>query len=294
MIKKESVKDIRMYGPILDALREVGGEANGAEIARRVADRVLGGTLEREEELKSGGSKAENEVAWAKNDLREFGLIDGTRRGIWALTPEGWATHVADINQARALLDQVRILRRKKLAAAKLEATIEETEHSDVIATDEAVFEGKLSLIDTIRALPPKGFERLCQRILRESGFAEVTVTGKSSDGGIDGNGVLQINELVSFRVLFQCKRYQGSVGSGEIRDFRGAMSGRTDKGIFLTTGSFSAEAQKEAIRDGVPPIELVDQYKLVSLMERLELGVKPRLVFDVDDDFFEPFRQQS
>ena len=191
-------------------------------------------------------------------------------------------------------MDQVRILRRKKLAAAKLEATIEETEHSDVIATDEAVFEGKLSLIDTIRALPPKGFERLCQRILRESGFAEVTVTGKSSDGGIDGNGVLQINELVSFRVLFQCKRYQGSVGSGEIRDFRGAMSGRTDKGIFLTTGSFSAEAQKEAIRDGVPPIELVDQYKLVSLMERLELGVKPRLVFDVDDDFFEPFRQQS
>lgn len=149
-------------------------------------------------------------------------------------------------------------------------------------------------MIDTIRTLPPTGFERLCQRILRESGFADVTVTGKSGDGGIDGHGVLQINELVSFRVLFQCKRYQGSVGSGEIRNFRGAMSGRTDKGIFITTGSFTSEAQKEAVRDGVPPIELVDEYKLVSLMERLKLGVKPRTVYDVDEDFFAPFRGEK
>lgn len=146
-------------------------------------------------------------------------------------------------------------------------------------------------MIEVIRALPPAGFERLCQRLLREAGFAEVEVTGRSGDGGIDGNGVLQVNELVSFRVLFQCKRYQGSVGSGEIRNFRGAMSGRTDKGIILTTGTFTAEAQREAVRDGVPPIELVDATKLVALMERLRLGVRPRTVYDVDETFFEPFR---
>ena len=282
-----------MYGPILDALREVGGEAPGREIARIVADRVLGGTPERDEELKDGGSKAENEVAWARNDLRELGLIDGSSpRGIWLLSKDGWSTHIANIDEARVYWKKVLAIRKQARLDAKAIVASEEVDHAAVVATDDVDLDAKPSLIETIRALPPKGFERLCQRILRESGFAEVTVTGKSGDGGIDGNGVLQINELVSFRVLFQCKRYQGSVGSSEIRDFRGAMSGRTDKGIFLTTGSFSAEAQKEAIRDGVPPIELVDQYKLVSLLERLELGVKPRIVFDVDDEFFEPFRR--
>lgn len=147
------------------------------------------------------------------------------------------------------------------------------------------------SLIDILRTLPPAGFERLCQRILRAAGFAEVEVTGRSGDGGIDGHGVLQVNELVSFRVLFQCKRYQGSVGSPEIRNFRGAMTGRTDKGIFLTTGFFSPDARREALRDGVPPIELVDADALVSLMERLGLGVRPRTVYDVDRDFFLPFQ---
>jgi restriction system protein len=150
------------------------------------------------------------------------------------------------------------------------------------------------TLIDTIKELPPRGFERLCQRILRELGFAEVVVTGRSGDGGIDGHGVLQVNELVSFRVLFQCKRYQGSVGSGEIRNFRGAMSGRTDLGIFLTTGSFTADAQREAIRDGVPTIELVDRDRLVSLMEGKGIGVKPRTVYDVDLEFFEVFRDDA
>ena len=102
--------------------------------------------------------------------------------------------------------------------------------------------------------------------------------------------GVLQVNELVSFRVLFQCKRYQGTVGSGALRDFRGAMGGRTDKGIIITTGSFSREAQAEASRDGVPPIELVDSDRLIELMQRLQIGVKPRTVYDVDHAFFRRF----
>lgn len=281
-----------MYGPLLDALREAGGEAQGRVIARLVADRVLGGTPERDEELKSGGNMAENEVAWARSDLREIGLFDGSIRGVWKLTEEGWKTHVANLDEARKLRDKAREIRKERFKLAKLEAAEVDLEEK-APSEDEEPGTGS-SLIDTIRTLPPTGFERLCQRILRESGFADVTVTGKSGDGGIDGHGVLQINELVSFRVLFQCKRYQGSVGSGEIRNFRGAMSGRTDKGIFITTGSFTSEAQKEAVRDGVPPIELVDEYKLVSLMERLKLGVKPRTVYDVDEDFFAPFRGEK
>jgi restriction system protein len=127
---------------------------------------------------------------------------------------------------------------------------------------------------------------------LRESGFQQVVVTGRSGDGGIDGVGVLQVNPFVSFNVLYQCKRYQGSVAPSQIRDFRGSMMGRADKGIILTTGTFTLEAKKEARRDGVPPIELVDGETLIQLFERLELGLIPRTTYDIDDKFFEDFRK--
>jgi restriction system protein len=140
-------------------------------------------------------------------------------------------------------------------------------------------------------ALPPDGFERLCQRLLRESGFQEVTVTGRSGDGGIDGIGILQINPFVSFKALFQSKRYSGSVSSPQVRDFRGAMMGRADKGIIITIGTFTADAKREAVRDGVPPIELVDGEMLLNMFEQLELGLKSRITYDIDPVFFSDFK---
>ena len=145
-------------------------------------------------------------------------------------------------------------------------------------------------MLSVLQSLSPNGFERICQRLLRESGFKKVVVTGKSGDGGIDGEGILEINPLMSFKVLFQAKRYQGSVGSPVIRDFRGAMQGRADKGIIISTGRFTQDAIKEAIRDGVPPIELVDGEALVDLFEKNELGLKPRIVYEIDNEFFDDF----
>ncbi|MCD8489255.1 MAG: restriction endonuclease [Desertifilum sp.] len=130
----------------------------------------------------------------------------------------------------------------------------------------------------------------MCQRLLRESGFQQVEVTGRTGDGGIDGKGILQINLLISIPVLFQCKRYNGSVGASQIRDFRGATMGRADKGIFITTGTFTVEARREAVRDGVPPIELVDGNKLIEMFENLELGLIPKTVYEIDSSFFEAF----
>jgi len=138
--------------------------------------------------------------------------------------------------------------------------------------------------------LPPEGFERLSQRILREAGFTQVVVTGQSGDGGIDGFGTLQVNPLVSFKVLFQCKRYAKSVPPSQVRDFRGAMAGRADKGIIVTTGTFTAEARREATRDGAPPIELIDGEKLLDMLEKLELGLKPVTTFEVEHAFFKEF----
>lgn len=146
-------------------------------------------------------------------------------------------------------------------------------------------------LLSTLKSLPPEGFERICQRLFRESGFKQVIVTGKSGDGGIDGEGILQINPFVSFKILFQCKRYDKSVSSSTIRDFRGAMSGRADKGIILTTGSFTLEAKKEANREGVTPIELVDGNKIVEMFEAHNLGINPKKVFELDHSFFDTFR---
>jgi restriction system protein len=149
----------------------------------------------------------------------------------------------------------------------------------------------KEELLSILQALPPDGFERLCQRLLRVSGFSKVVVTGKSGDGGIDGEGILEINPLVSLKVIFQAKRYKGAVSASQIRDFRGAMQGRAEKGIFITTGRFTQEAKNEALREGAPPIELVDANKLTVLFEQRKLGLKSKIVYEIDDGFFEDYR---
>jgi restriction system protein len=133
-------------------------------------------------------------------------------------------------------------------------------------------------LLECLLKMKPAAFERLCQRILKESGFIKVEVTGRSGDGGIDGIGVLRLN-LLSFHVFFQCKRWKGSVGASVIRDFRGAMVGRADKGLVMTTGTFSTDARKEATRDGAPAIDLVDGETLCELLKSLKIGVSIRNV---------------
>ena len=152
----------------------------------------------------------------------------------------------------------------------------------------------RAALLEAIKSLPPSGFERLTQRLLRESGFQQVTVTGKSGDGGIDGIGTLKVNPFVSFNVLFQCKRYHGAVTPSQVRDFRGAMDGRTDKGLIITTGTFTLDAKREARRDGVPPIELVDGDMLVEMFEKYELGLVPKRSYEIDEMFFHEYKNST
>lgn len=147
------------------------------------------------------------------------------------------------------------------------------------------------NLLSVLQSLSPAGFERVCKELLREHGFENVEVTGKSHDGGIDGYGILEINPFVSFKVLFQCKRYQGSVSRSQVGDFRNAMIGRAEKGIILTTGTFTNSAENEASRDGAPKIELVDGKKLIQMFEKVQLGVKPKTVYEVDLSYFTKFK---
>ena len=277
--------------PVLEALRQLGGSGKPSEVCAAVSRNLkLDGSV-LEETLKSGESRFTNKIRFVRLYLVASGYIDKSVRGTWTLTEKGLKARRLTDTEVQKLLQDV------QQAATKADGDIPPASPDLPPPNQRESIEGedvtdyRANLLDILRALPPAGFERLCQRLLRESGFEQVEVTGRSGDGGIDGIGVLKVNTFVTFKVLFQCKRYSGTVGSGEVRNFRGAMQGRSDKGIFLTTGAFSTEAHREAIRDGVPPIELVDGEQLVQLFEQLELGLTPRTTYDVDDAFFDQYR---
>jgi restriction system protein len=283
--------------PILEALRELGGSGRPREVALLIAERHHVSQDQMGETMKSGQTRFYNQVAWARQYLVWEGLLDGSKHGVWSLSPKGQATKLDAVEARKIALKWVKFHAETRRAAEDAVAdsgadvskpSVARLATQEVVVPPDEIEEEELLAV--LRRLSPSGFERVCQRLLRESGFESVKVTGKSHDGGIDGVGILQLNPFVTLKVLFQCKRYKGSVSRAEVGDFRNAMLGRADKGIILTTGSFSADAIKEANRDGAPPIELVEGDKLVSLFERAKLGVKERTVFDVDHEFFQQF----
>ncbi|MER3497016.1 MAG: restriction endonuclease [Armatimonadota bacterium] len=221
---------------------------------------------------------------WARNDLKLLGYINKSKRGTWALPATGKEKYFT-LEVAQAELAE---LRRNR---APLRSTNVPVEDQTVDESEEDESPEQLGdLLTVLKGLSPSGFERPCQHILREAGFVDVEVTGKAGDGGIDGHGILRINELVSMRVIFQCKRFDSSVGPGLVRDFRGSIRSGIDKAILLTTGTFTRSAHEEAGKPGLTPIELVDGEQLISLMQRLEIGVKPRTFYDVEPQFFERY----
>ncbi len=283
-------KFIRFFKPILEVLKQSGGSGTTAEVIDRAIELLKIPESEQEATLKNGQSRVRNQVQWGRLYLVRAGYLDSSRRGVWSLTEKGFQTDLARFDpyqMFQAVQKEFHADKKKKKAAE--ETFIDEEDEAGAETTDY-----KLELLDLIKSLASDGFERLCQRLLRESGFQEVVVTGRTGDGGIDGVGVLQVNPFVSFNVLFQCKRYQGSVTPSQVRDFRGAMAGRADKGIMMTTGTFTVEAKKEARRDGAAPIELVAGEDLVKLFEDLELGLVPKRTFEVDRKFFDEFRRES
>jgi len=286
--------------PVLRALRELGGSARPQEVVERVAknegvpDTVL------DQLNPAGGQRFPNQVHWARYYLAEAGYIDRSRRGVWRLSELGANAGELSAATVAALVGGVQAAYRESAEAAPPKTTksdavtpkaVTESSIDERLAPDADDSDYRSKLLRILKNLPPAGFERLCQRLLREAGFEQVVVTGKSGDGGIDGHGVLGLNAFVSFRVLFQCKRYAGSVSPSQVRDFRGAMQGRADKGLILTTGTFTADARREASRDGAPPIELVDGEKLISLFGQLELGLRAVTTYEVDEAFFTEYR---
>jgi len=273
--------------PTLVALTQMDGSGTGQEIREHVID-IVGFSEEQQGVLHGNGPGTEiaYRLHWARTYLKKVHALENSSRGVWAITDYGRTLNETDM---RGIPSRVRAMSpaRNGTLQGNQEQVNDDSVTSNEIAQEQpqlssTVFEQwRDALLDVLLSMHPSGFERLCQRLLRESGFTKVDVTGRSGDGGIDGIGVLRIS-LLSFQVFFQCKRYKGSVGAGEVRNFRGAMVGRTDKGLLITTGTFTSEAKREATRDGAPVIDLIDGEQLCELLKDLKLGISTQQVEQV------------
>ena len=275
--------------PALQAVAELGGSASISEIVETVIKRE-GFSDAQQAVLHNDGPETEigYRLAWARTYLKGMGLLTNSSRGVWALTDNGTAlltdpSATDDQRSERILELRARYLTNLR-TARKTRLPQDDGEPDDEQLPTERSW--KEQLLEQLMSMAPDAFERLAKRLLREADFDSVNVTGKSGDGGIDGLGVYRLG-LVSFPVFFQCKRYRGSVSPSAVRDFRGAMAGRGDKGLLITTGTFTADAKKEATRDGAPPIDLIDGDRLCELLKRYDLGVRTttRTVEDVGID---------
>ena len=260
-----------MMNPLLAALRDLGGSGSISEINETTAGR-LGLPDEVLEVLhnpeKSNQTEVEYRLAWARTYLKKFGVLDNSSRGVWVIKPETRDIQQIDPDEVVRFVRDLTRRERDEREAEDLEETSEDT--PEEAKTWRAVLHRVLT-----QELSPEGFERLTKRLLRESGFVQVEVTNRGADGGVDGKGIIRIGGLLSFHVVFQCKRYQGSVTAPHIRDFRGAMVGRADKGLFITTGHFTRDAVREATRDGASPIDLIDGDLLADKLKELGLGIE-------------------
>ena len=253
-----------LLNPTLDALSALGGSGSIQEIAETVIQQMqLPDDITQPPHKGGPQTELEYRLSWSRTRLKNRGMIVNSQRGVWALTAEGSSPQPADPTAPGP--------------------------DTSVGMYPEDELDWRETLLDILQKMDPSSFERLCQRLLRESGFIEVQVTGRSGDGGIDGNGIIRIAGLISFPVVFQCKRWQNSVGPATVRELRGAMAGRADKGLLITTGSFTREAKREATREGVQPIDLIDAELLADKLKELELGIVTKQVelVTVEPDFF-------
>jgi restriction system protein len=289
MGRKKNSRDLPTFDqfikPLLEALIDLGGSGSIEEINEKIYS--LSKLTEEQLEIphgEDGRTEIEYRLAWTRTYLKKAGFLENSARGIWALTN-------AQINPNDINVDSIVKSYRNASKNKSIKTTDEGKEEiqNEIKEELEDKDDWKEQLLNILYKISPSAFERLAQRLLRESGFFQVEVTGKSGDGGIDGKGIVRVSGLLSFHVIFQCKRYKGVVIPSQIRDFRGAMQGRADKGLFITTGTFTREAIKEATRDGAPPIDLIDGEILCDKLKELKLGLATKIteLIEINADWF-------
>ena len=258
-----------LFNPTLQSLHKLGGSASVPEIEEEIS-LILNLSDNEVNDIHRGSvTKLSYRLAWARNYLKRYGAIENSARGVWALTSAGLKLISVDKEEVKK---QVKLLDQRNNVATEKE------EEEPIAAEAPKDITWKEELLEVLKNIPAASFENLCKRFLRESGFINVEVTGRSGDGGIDGKGVVKLGGVLSFHVVFQAKRYKDIVPPSVVRDFRGAMIGRADKGVIITTGTFTRDAKAEAQRAGAPPIDLIDGEELAERLKELSVGVETEL----------------
>ncbi|MDD6689741.1 restriction endonuclease [uncultured Ruminococcus sp.] len=264
------------------ALKMLGGSGKNDEINSKVAEILeLSNEVQDIPHLNSSSlSEVNYRCAWARTILKNYGALENSARSVWTIKPEFTGIDSVD----GAIVEKFRNIKSEKTQKFN---TAEEKMEEQGVDVPEEVKPWRKRLYEVLINMDPYGFERLTQRVLRECGFTNVVVTKKSGDGGIDGTGKLKINGIFSFNIAFQCKRYQGSVGAGDIRDFRGSLTTDIEKGVFITTGSFSKPAIEEASNPGKQQIDLIDGEEFITKLAEFGIGVKEVKDYEIDEQFF-------
>ena len=264
------------------ALKMLGGSGKNDEINSKVAEILeLSNEVQDIPHLNSSSlSEVNYRCAWARTILKNYGALENSARSVWTIKPEFTGIDSVD----GAIVEKFRNIKSEKTQKFN---TAEEKMEEQGVDVPEEVKPWRKRLYEVLINMDPYGFERLTQRVLRECGFTNVVVTKKSGDGGIDGTGKLKINGIFSFNIAFQCKRYQGSVSAGDIRDFRGSLTTDIEKGVFITTGSFSKPAIEEASNPGKQQIDLIDGEEFITKLAEFGIGVKEVKDYEIDEQFF-------
>ena len=292
MAKKKKIKSptqLELVEPTFSALVELGGSATISEIYERVVAMLNLPDSVIDEPHKGDASQQtelEYQLAWARTRLKNYGAIANSKRGVWMITPEFADKTSISRSDVTEHIKKTKLVGKTDAEAEKILSDGDPT--NDGIDAPEELEPWKTELADTLHNMNPYAFERLAMLLLRECGFSQVRVTKKSGDGGIDGTGKLRINGIFSFNVAFQCKRYTGSVSAGDIRDFRGSLTTDIEKGIFITTGTFTRAAREEASNAGKQQIDLIDGTEFIGKLIEYRLGVKEKTIYEVDKAFFE------
>jgi len=266
-----SEKDIEL--PLLQELEAVGGEARPRTLYDRMAKHFphLTAADRKARHPKSGITIWTNRVQWARQHLVNKGEIDASTYGIWKITAKG---------------------------EARLEAVSHPTPQRRplTLPTFSMLFERerqqiRAQLHELLMNLDPQQFEVFAGKLLESVGFTEVEITKYVGDGGIDGYGNLEMG-VVKVKAAFQVKRWRNNVPPAEVNQFRGAIQGEFDQGIFITTSDFSEEAKKASSKRGAVPIVLINGDRILDIMLERGLGVRqePLTLTRIDEEFFAAF----
>lgn len=275
----------QLIEPVYSVMRELGGSATNDEIRDKIIiDLQLSDEVVDEPHVGAASQRTELEyqLAWARTYLKKYGAIENTKRGVWMIT-----SAFSDTVSVKHQEVMKQVLDKKKQLGLEVTAIQDDNPENDGIEPPEELEPWRTQIAEILHSMNPFAFERLSQLLLRECGFSQVTVTKKTGDGGIDGTGKLRINGIFSFNVAFQCKRFIGSVTPGDIRDFRGSLTTDIEKGVFITTGSFTKAAREEASNAGKQQIDLIDGEEFINKLIEYRLGVREKTVFEVDEEFF-------